>query len=216
MEISIDRRTATNQARKIETRKLLLDAAAKVFARQGYHDTLVSDIVNEAGVGQGTFYRYFKDKREILERLFEQFVETLLGQFAEMSAHLPQSFDEYRAASIAALRRVAATAEQHRELAMFFIREAPGIDRDFDAKVHALYDQFARLAQTYLDHAIAQGFARPCHSAVAAQSIIGIGVWISHQWWNGRITGLTLDELIVETVDLAMQGFGVARPSPVP
>lgn len=212
----IDRRTVTNQARKIETRKLLLDAAAKVFARQGYHDTLVSDIVKEAGVGQGTFYRYFEDKREILERLFEQFVETLLGQFAEMSAHLPKNFDEYRAASIAALTRVAATAEQQRELAMFFIREAAGIDRAFDAKVHALYDQFATLAQAYLDHAIAQGFARPCRSAVAAQSIIGIGVWISHQWWNGRITGLTLDELIVETVDLAMKGFGIERPSSSP
>ena len=91
MEIAIDRRTATNQARKEKSRKILLDAAVKVFARQGYHDTLVSDIVAEAGVGQGTFYRYFKDKREILDTVFEQFVEGLLGQFAEMSAH-PENF----------------------------------------------------------------------------------------------------------------------------
>jgi AcrR family transcriptional regulator len=213
VQAQLDRRTVTNLARKEETRKLLLDAAAKVFARQGYHDTLVSDIVDEAGVGQGTFYRYFKDKREILDRLFEQFVEGLLAQFAEMSAHLPTTAREYRDASIAALTRVAATAEGQRALATFFIREAPGIDRAFDDKVHELYDQFARLAQAYLDHAVAQGFARPCRTAVVSQSIIGIGVWMAHQWWNGRIKGVSLDELIVEVVDLAFEGFGVPRAS---
>ena len=213
MQVSTDRRTATNQARKEKSRKVLLDAAAQVFARQGYHDTLVSDIVNEAHVGQGTFYRYFKDKREILETLFDQFVEGLLGEFNEMSAHLPTNQREYRDASVAALKRVAASVEQNRALALFFIREASGIDRQFEEKVQSLYNRFARLAQAYLDYAIGKGFARPCNAPVVSQALTGIGVWMANQWWLGRVSDLTIDQLIEETVDLAMYGFGVEKAS---
>lgn len=207
MEAPINRRITTNLARKEKSRKALLDAAAIVFARQGYHDTLVSDIVGEAGVGQGTFYRYFKDKREVVEVLFDEFTAGLLGGFSEMSAHLPMNMPEYRDASVAALKRVAATAEQNRALALFFIREAAGVDREFEIKLHTLYDQFARLAQVYLDHAIERGFARRCNSAVVSQSLIGIGVWMTNQWWNGRVSGVGVEGLIEELVDLAMYGF---------
>jgi AcrR family transcriptional regulator len=49
-----------------ETRRALLDAAARLFAEQGYHDTSVPDIVQAAGVGHGTFYEYFASRRDIL------------------------------------------------------------------------------------------------------------------------------------------------------
>ena len=49
-----------------ETRRALLDAAARLFAEQGYHETSVPDIVQAAGVGHGTFYEYFGSRREIL------------------------------------------------------------------------------------------------------------------------------------------------------
>lgn len=49
-----------------ETRRALLDAAARLFAENGYHDISVPDIVQAAGVGHGTFYEYFGSRREIL------------------------------------------------------------------------------------------------------------------------------------------------------
>jgi AcrR family transcriptional regulator len=49
-----------------ETRRALLDAAARLFAEHGYHDTSVPDIVEAAGVGHGTFYEYFGSRRDIL------------------------------------------------------------------------------------------------------------------------------------------------------
>ncbi|MBI5529590.1 MAG: TetR/AcrR family transcriptional regulator [Deltaproteobacteria bacterium] len=214
MEVSLSKRITTNLARKERCKKTLLDAAGRVFARKGYHDTLVSDIAAEAKVGQGTFYRYFRDKREIIDALFDEFTAGLLAGFSDMSARLPTNQREYRAASIGALKKVAATAEQNRALALFFIREAAGIDREFEAKLHALYGKFAALAQVYLDHAIAGGFARPCNSAVVSQALIGIGVWMTNQWWNDRMSGVTVDGLIGELVDLAMYGFGVDRPLP--
>jgi AcrR family transcriptional regulator len=55
-----------------ETRNALLAAASMLFARDGYHETSVPDIVAAAGVGHGTFYAYFRSRREILLELTRQ------------------------------------------------------------------------------------------------------------------------------------------------
>ena len=55
-----------------EKRRLLLDAAVKVFARKGYHAARVGDIAKEAGVAYGLLYHYFRSKDEILETIFRE------------------------------------------------------------------------------------------------------------------------------------------------
>ena len=51
-------------ARKQVSRRKLLDAARSLFIERGYHDTRPQDIARAAGVGHGTFYLHFADKRE--------------------------------------------------------------------------------------------------------------------------------------------------------
>jgi TetR/AcrR family transcriptional regulator, fatty acid metabolism regulator protein len=53
-----------------DKRRLILDAAVRVFARQGFHACRVSDIADEAGVAYGLVYHYFASKDEILDTLF--------------------------------------------------------------------------------------------------------------------------------------------------
>jgi AcrR family transcriptional regulator len=53
-----------------EKRRLLLDAAVKVFAHKGFHAARVGDIAKEAGVAYGLVYHYFRSKDEILETIF--------------------------------------------------------------------------------------------------------------------------------------------------
>jgi len=50
----------------------ILDAGIKVFARRGFHNARVSEIAKEAGVADGTIYIYFKNKEEILIKVFEE------------------------------------------------------------------------------------------------------------------------------------------------
>ncbi|HZU60455.1 MAG TPA: helix-turn-helix domain-containing protein, partial [Solirubrobacteraceae bacterium] len=49
-----------------DKRRLILDAAVRVFAGQGFHTCRVSDIADEAGVAYGLVYHYFSSKEEIL------------------------------------------------------------------------------------------------------------------------------------------------------
>jgi TetR/AcrR family fatty acid metabolism transcriptional regulator len=54
----------------VEKRRIILDAAVRVFARQGFHTCRVSDIADEAGVAYGLVYHYFQSKDEVLDTLF--------------------------------------------------------------------------------------------------------------------------------------------------
>jgi AcrR family transcriptional regulator len=56
--------------RAADKRRLILDAAVRVFARQGFHACRVADIADEAGVAYGLVYHYFGSKDEVLDTLF--------------------------------------------------------------------------------------------------------------------------------------------------
>jgi TetR/AcrR family fatty acid metabolism transcriptional regulator len=62
--------THAPQAKAPDKRRLILGAAVRVFARQGFHACRVSDIADEAGVAYGLVYHYFASKDEVLDTLF--------------------------------------------------------------------------------------------------------------------------------------------------
>ncbi len=59
-------KAAQNKQRK---RDALFNTAFDLFSKQGIQNTTISNIVEKAGVGKGTFYLYFKDKYDIRNRL---------------------------------------------------------------------------------------------------------------------------------------------------
>jgi TetR/AcrR family fatty acid metabolism transcriptional regulator len=63
-------RAPAPSAKAPDKRRLILDAAVRVFARQGFHACRVSDIADEAGVAYGLVYHYFASKDEVLDTLF--------------------------------------------------------------------------------------------------------------------------------------------------
>ncbi len=66
-----------------DKRRQILDAAVRVFARQGFHATRVSDIADEAGVAYGLVYHYFRSKDEVLNELFVERWSLLLAAIEE-------------------------------------------------------------------------------------------------------------------------------------
>ncbi len=61
-----------------EKRRLILEAAVRVFARKGYHTCRVGEIAEEAGVSHGLLYHYFASKEELLETIFRETWSELL------------------------------------------------------------------------------------------------------------------------------------------
>jgi TetR/AcrR family fatty acid metabolism transcriptional regulator len=69
-----------------EKRRLILEAAVRVFARDGYHTSRVADIASEAGIAHGLLYHYFRSKDEVLTTLFRENWSELLERLRAVEA----------------------------------------------------------------------------------------------------------------------------------
>ncbi len=72
-----------------ERRKSILMAAKTVFAKKGYNSAGVADIIGEAGIARGTFYLYFKSKRDVFSALMEYLIEALKEQLEAIPVNEP-------------------------------------------------------------------------------------------------------------------------------
>jgi AcrR family transcriptional regulator len=69
-----------------DKRRVILDAAVRVFARRGFNGCRVSDIADEAGVAYGLVYHYFRSKDAILDTLFLERWNVMLDVIREIDA----------------------------------------------------------------------------------------------------------------------------------
>lgn len=76
------------EQKKIQSRQQIMSAAVNRFYVKGYSETSIADIMNEAGLGVGTFYNYFASKEELLFALLER-IENELIEIAEREKNSP-------------------------------------------------------------------------------------------------------------------------------
>jgi AcrR family transcriptional regulator len=103
----------------VDKRQQLLDAAVRVFAREGYHTSRVGDIAEEAGVAHGLLYHYFASKQEVLETIFRENWRQLLERFHEVEASPGPSDEQLRGVAKILLR----TWRNNPDLVRVMVRE---------------------------------------------------------------------------------------------
>ena len=87
-----------------EKRRLILDAAAGVFARKGFHTSRVGDIAEEAGVAHGLLYHYFSSKDEVLDTIFREHWTSLLDRLHAVEADGDSAVEQLRGVAAILLR----------------------------------------------------------------------------------------------------------------
>lgn len=82
---------ATNAARRAE----IVEAAFGVLSERSYDQASMADIAERAGLGNGTVYRYFSTKRELLDHVFDYAVQKAVDALAldELSA-IPETYED--------------------------------------------------------------------------------------------------------------------------
>jgi AcrR family transcriptional regulator len=100
------RKRKTQAERREETRELVLTAAARVFAKRGFHATSLDAIAEEAGFSRGAVYYNFADKEEL-------FLELLDRRCAERAQDLHTVFADTPGDDVAATSRQAQLAAQN-------------------------------------------------------------------------------------------------------
>lgn len=75
----------------------ILEAAAHVFAAQGVQETTVQAILDRAGVSRGTFYKYFRNKEQVVAELYALAAQMLLAAIREAADKATTPLDKLRA-----------------------------------------------------------------------------------------------------------------------
>lgn len=83
------RKTKATEERKEARRRQLLDAAIRLFARNGYHATTVPMIVAEAQSSTGSFYLHFQNKEDIFNAALEELGQTIAQMMDNWMASQP-------------------------------------------------------------------------------------------------------------------------------
>jgi TetR/AcrR family transcriptional regulator, fatty acid metabolism regulator protein len=84
--VSTGRSPVDRAQAQADKRRLILNAAVRVFARRGFYACRVADIADEAGVAYGLVYHYFASKEEVLDTLFLERWEVMLEMIREVDA----------------------------------------------------------------------------------------------------------------------------------
>jgi TetR/AcrR family fatty acid metabolism transcriptional regulator len=80
-----------------DKRERILTAAERIFARRGFFAAKVSDVAKEAGVADGTIYRYFKSKDDLMISLFERPMQQVNEALREAVAGIDSPREQLRA-----------------------------------------------------------------------------------------------------------------------
>lgn len=188
-------------ARGVATRRRLLEAAERVFAKYGYADASVSRITEAAGIGQGTFYLYFATKLDIFNELVEDLNHRVRKAMSEASAQTSNRIESERAG----FRAFFAFTAEHPALYRV-IREAEFVSPG------ALRLHYTRIVEGYiqgLTEAGAVGEINDIDPTVAAWALMGIGEMIGMRWvlWGDGDQGADADPTASGTNQVPEQVF---------
>jgi AcrR family transcriptional regulator len=109
-----------------EKRRLILDAAVRVFAHKGFHTSRVGDIAEEAGVAHGLLYHYFSSKDEVLETIFRESWSQLLADLSAIEESGAPAREQLRQATM----RLLGSWQRHPDVVRVIVREiarSPGL-----------------------------------------------------------------------------------------
>ena len=147
------------ERKKRELRREIIEAAFDCFAERGYHATGIADIAARLGMGHGTFYRYFANKRDIVDHVITELVERVVAALAaENAPDAVTSLAEYRAQTARIGEALTRIFGDDPRIARFLVLEAAGIDAQMRERVLDLHDTAARLTAAYLNHGARIGY----------------------------------------------------------
>src|SRR3954464_4432360 len=114
-----------------DKRRVILDAAVRVFAAQGYEASRVGDVAKEAGVAYGLVYHYFESKDAVLEAVFHEAWGRLLAAISEVEGSKQPAPEQLRLVTKIVLR----TWRDDPDLVRLLVREitrSPHLQREID------------------------------------------------------------------------------------
>jgi len=172
------RRTERQEAR----REQILNGAARVFSKKGYHASTVDEIAKELGLTKASIYYYVSDKSGLLYQLYKRAMTMLLESQAAIMAR-PDPPDAKLAAMIEEYVRIVGGATAMYSVVV--LREHHALPPRKRKEIIAMRDQYERAYQQCIQEGIEQGIFEAQDVKMASYVVLGALNWIP-SWYNPR------------------------------
>ncbi len=162
-----------------EKRQRIKQAALHVFAREGFAKARISEIAKLAGVADGTIYLYFKNKDDLLIRIFEEEMDAIIPRVRERVAKGKTAYEKLGIFIESHFDLV----ESHPDLAMVLEVELRQSDTFIRTPLKVKFKEYLDIIADIVEEGQSKGEIRPDVSAsVAKQVIFGALDDISQNW----------------------------------
>ena len=197
-------RTATNRIEKNHKYHQILEAAVKVFARQGFHQSTVAQIAKEAGVADGTIYLYFKNKDDILVQFFSFRAKQVFESFREEVDRAQNSLDKLRNL----INRHLAEFQRDRDGAIVYQVETHQNSRLAEAQIKEMSQMYRDIISEIVEQGQQEGTIRKdVYVGLVKRFIIGAVDEVINTWLHSD-GEYDLVSMASPLVDLFVRGIG--------
>lgn len=198
-------KTRTPAMARQKRRQQILNASRNVFAKRGYHQATIDDIVAEAGVARGTYYLYFEDKRAVFADLIDRFAARITMAIQRIATGDPsRSVEEQVRANI---RAILGVCLGERAMTKILFTDASGVDPDFDRKLATFYDSVVQLLIESLRDGQALGIVGDGEPRVFAYLTIGALKELLYQAVTLGLAEESADALTQQMYAFLSQGY---------
>ena len=185
---------------------LILEAAVKVFARQGFYQSTVAQIAKEAGVADGTIYLYFKNKDDILVNFFHYKTKQVFERFRAEVNKAESGLDKLRNL----IRRHLTEFQRDRDMAILYQVGTHQIDRLAEDQIREMSKMYQDLVSEIVEAGQQEGSIRKdIYVGLVKRFILG-GVDEVINTWLHSDNDYDLVSMADPLVELFVRGIGTS------
>ncbi len=190
------------KAPPVDRRRQILDAAIRVFARQGFHSCRVSDIADEAGVAYGLVYHYFDSKDQVLNELFTERWSLLLAAIEEVDGQAIAAREKLDAVAGFIIESYRHEPELMKVIIVEVTRAANSFGRTHLPEINRAYEAIAKIvadgqASGEFRNDVDAGFASMWFYGAIEQLLSG---WVFELIPDGEADFGRARQMVVETI----------------
>ena len=188
-----------------ERRAQITQAAMACFARKGYHETTMDDIVAESGLSKGSLYWYFKSKKELFLSLVNAFLEELSGDLKETLADPSLSPGDKLRHYCESFASVPKNTSAEFDAIMVDFWAQTRHDDEVSRILVGIYQPYVEQLTALIEEGIASGEFRPVNAAHLASLLIAVYDGLLLQ----MVLGLPIDaqEISATFLDVLLKGL---------
>lgn len=180
----------------------ILQTAADVFFRKGFHATSLEDIARVIGIRKSSLYYYFQTKDELLFRIVQQGLQSMTDQLRVICQSECPPAEKLRKA---VENHINAYDTQYSALCVN-LREERSIAPQYRKDYMAIRDTYEALFRGVISEGVATGVFRTCDPAIMTRAILGMVNWLAI-WYHpgGRLTASSLSSQFTEFILKGLQ-----------